>query len=64
MGEEKEKVGLVLVDDSSTLLVKKILFEAVEKKASDVLIEPFSNHLQVRHKIDGVFYIAHSFPLN
>ena len=37
-------------------LVNLILFEAVKRRASDVHIQPYSDRLQVRLRIDGVLY--------
>lgn len=41
-----------------------ILEEAVKKKASDILIEPFSNKLRVRFRIDGILYKEKAPPKN
>ncbi|CUU38348.1 type IV pilus assembly protein PilB [Armatimonadetes bacterium DC] len=43
-------------------LVNTILFEAVEKGASDVHFEPMENRLQVRYRIDGVLYPVRTIP--
>ncbi len=37
-------------------LVNMILFEAVKRCASDVHIQPYPTHVQVRFRIDGVLY--------
>ncbi|MER3401728.1 MAG: type II secretion system protein GspE [Armatimonadota bacterium] len=43
-------------------LVNTILFEAVEKGASDIHFEPMENRLQVRYRIDGVLYPVRTLP--
>lgn len=39
-----------------TQLVNLILIEAVKSGASDIHIEPYEKHLQLRYRIDGVLY--------
>jgi general secretion pathway protein E len=39
-----------------TQLVNLMLLDAVKKRASDVHVEPFENHVQVRFRIDGFLY--------
>ncbi|MEK6674484.1 MAG: type II secretion system ATPase GspE [Planctomycetota bacterium] len=39
-----------------TKLVNLVLFEAVKRRASDVHVQPFEDHLQIRLRIDGVLY--------
>jgi type II secretory ATPase GspE/PulE/Tfp pilus assembly ATPase PilB-like protein len=41
-----------------------ILEEAVKKKASDILIEPFSKRLRVRFRIDGILHEEKAPPRN
>jgi len=41
-----------------------ILEEAVKKKASDILIEPFSNKLRVRFRVDGMLHEEKAPPKN
>jgi type IV pilus assembly protein PilB len=45
-------------------ITNMILEEAVRKKASDILIEPFSKRLRVRYRIDGILYEEKSPPKN
>lgn len=45
-------------------ITNMILEEAVRKKASDILIEPFSKKLRVRYRIDGILYEEKSPPKN
>lgn len=37
-------------------LVNMVLFEAVKRLASDVHIQPYVSHVQIRYRIDGVLY--------
>jgi len=37
-------------------LVNSLLFDAIKRRASDVHIQPFAGHVQVRLRIDGVLY--------
>jgi len=39
-----------------TQLVNSIILDAVRRKASDIHIEPFENHLRIRFRIDGFLY--------
>ncbi|MCO6437962.1 MAG: Flp pilus assembly complex ATPase component TadA [Phycisphaerae bacterium] len=65
-GPEDTAVAMELIEngdllDSSTRapvikLVNMVLFEAVKRRASDVHIQPFDGHVQVRFRIDGVLY--------
>jgi len=43
-------------------LVNTILFEAVERRASDIHFEPQEHRLQVRFRVDGVLYPVHTIP--
>lgn len=39
-----------------TQLMNSIILEAVKKRASDIHIEPYENHLRIRYRIDGYLY--------
>ncbi len=43
-------------------LVNMIITKALEKRASDIHIEPFEGALHVRYRIDGVLYPAQTLP--
>lgn len=45
-------------------LVSTILFDAVKRFASDVHVQPFPDHVQVRYRIDGVLYDYLQIPAN
>jgi general secretion pathway protein E len=43
-------------------LVNKILFQAVQSRASDIHIEPYENEVTVRFRIDGVLHNVLTLP--
>ncbi|MBM4062963.1 MAG: type II secretion system protein GspE [Planctomycetes bacterium] len=43
-------------------LVNMLLFQALKLRASDIHLQPYSDHLQVRMRIDGVLYDMESIP--
>lgn len=43
-------------------MVNLILSRSIRARASDIHIEPFSNKLRVRYRIDGILYPMTSFP--
>jgi general secretion pathway protein E len=43
-------------------LVNSILFDAIKTKASDVHIQPYPEHLQIRFRIDGVLFDQFTVP--
>lgn len=43
-------------------LVNIIIQRAVEKRASDIHIEPFESSLKVRYRVDGILYLSESLP--
>lgn len=43
-------------------LVNIIIGRAIEKRASDIHIEPFENSLNVRYRVDGILYLSESLP--
>lgn len=44
-------------DENPLLLLNKIIFEAVEKRSSDIHFEPNENFVQIRVRIDGVLQV-------
>lgn len=44
-------------------LVNQLLTKAVEDGASDIHIEPFQDHLQLRYRVDGVLVAQSELPL-
>jgi len=61
---EKRSDDLLRVSDSApvTQLMNAVILDAVRKKASDIHIEPFENHLRIRFRIDGFLYEQPSPP--
>ncbi len=51
--EGKEEIAVV-IDAPLIKLVDQIIAQAVERKASDIHIEPFERDLKVRYRIDGI----------
>ena len=50
-------------DDAPVIrLVTMIILEAVKARASDIHVEPLSNRLRIRYRIDGVCYEVESPP--
>ncbi len=43
-------------------LTKAVLTEAVQLKASDILVEPFEKRLRIRYRVDGIFREGKSLP--
>jgi len=68
--EEKEslpnaqELGLISQDAPVVKITDLILDEAVKKRSSDILIEPFEKRIRVRFRIDGVLQEEKSPPKN
>jgi len=43
-------------------LINTVLFQALKQRASDVHIQPYEKHVQVRYRIDGVLYDVMRIP--
>lgn len=43
-------------------LINTLLFQALRRRASDVHIQPFEGHVQVRFRIDGILYDVMRIP--
>ncbi len=43
-------------------LINTILFQALKQRASDVHVQPFEKHVQVRFRIDGILYDVTRIP--
>ncbi|MEF3696975.1 type II secretion system ATPase GspE [Desulfolutivibrio sp.] len=43
-------------------LVNMIIAKAVKSRASDIHVEPYSDELKVRYRLDGVLHNVHSLP--
>lgn len=60
--EEDEKEKDVVIDAPVIRMVNQIIYEAVERKASDIHIEPFEKDLLVRFRVDGVLHTMMTPP--
>ena len=56
--EEIDDIEQISDDASITRLVNQILFDAYQKRATDIHIEPYRNKMRVRYRIDGVLIDA------
>ncbi|MDP6058313.1 MAG: GspE/PulE family protein, partial [Pirellulaceae bacterium] len=58
--DDAEDVDLADVAQDASIIkfVNQILAEAIERRATDVHIEPFENHLRVRYRVDGMLQEA------
>ncbi|HWP47514.1 MAG TPA: type IV-A pilus assembly ATPase PilB [Candidatus Limnocylindrales bacterium] len=62
--EEKEEEGVITeVDAPIVKLVNGILLNAVQRKVSDIHIEPYEKVFRVRYRLDGDLYPVMSLPL-
>ncbi len=52
-------------DNDTTIIqtVHKVLQLAIERGASDIHVEPYQDQLQIRFRIDGLLYLAVTFPV-
>lgn len=59
-----EERGSININSSVENFIKKILREALMKKASDIHIEPYSNYFRIRYRINGLLVEANKFNLD
>jgi type IV pilus assembly protein PilB len=57
-----EADGDVIIDQPIIRLVNMIISQAVERKASDIHIEPFEKEVLVRYRIDGILHEIMTVP--
>lgn len=60
--EDEDKEEKVVIDQPVVKLVNMIIQQAVEKKASDIHLEPREADLLVRYRIDGVLHEIMTVP--
>ncbi|MFC1988186.1 GspE/PulE family protein [Chloroflexota bacterium] len=68
---EPEALKVKVIDEETTKAVdgpldrilNHIILEAVEKRASDIHIEPQKNRLRIRYRIDGAIHEVQSLPI-
>ncbi|MDR2781436.1 MAG: GspE/PulE family protein [Holosporaceae bacterium] len=58
------KCDAELIDKDPLLLLNKIIFEAMESKASDIHFEPSENFVRVRIRVDGILYVLKNIDLD
>ncbi len=67
--DEKEFVEVTSSDDIGAIdsfvvkTVKKILTDGIDKRSSDIFIEPLEEAIRVRYRIDGLLIEAGQYPL-
>lgn len=64
--EEKVSEDLLRAEAEESPIVKlsrMIIYEAIQRGASDIHIEPFENELRVRYRVDGILDIAAKYPV-
>jgi type IV pilus assembly protein PilB len=59
---DEETEEEVVIDQPVIRLVNMIITQAVEKKASDIHIEPFEGDLLIRYRIDGILHEVMTTP--
>jgi len=62
--KEEVEESEVVIDAPLIRLVDQIIAQAVERKASDIHIEPFEKTLKVRYRIDGILQEVMSLSLD
>jgi type IV pilus assembly protein PilB len=60
--DDEDREGEVVIDRPVIKLVNMIILQAMERKASDVHIEPFESEMIVRYRIDGVLHETMTTP--
>lgn len=61
-GDDAERLRDLASEAPVIRLVSLLINESVERRASDIHIEPFENRLRVRYRIDGVMHEIASHP--
>lgn len=59
-----QELGRMVHDAPVIKITNAILQEAVKRKASDILVEPFENKLSIRFRIDGILHSEQAPPKN
>lgn len=58
IASDVEDVGASQAEGTVRNLVNQLLFDAQKKRASDIHIEPFADHLSIRYRVDGALVDA------
>jgi type IV pilus assembly protein PilB len=61
---EDEQIDETIENAPIVILVRRIIEQAVRKRASDIHIEPMENMIRVRYRIDGVMQNSGSYQTN
>jgi len=61
-GESIEHLKDMALEAPIVNLVNLLITRAMEKRVSDIHIEPFDEGVHVRYRIDGILYLAESLP--
>ena len=61
-GTTEKSMGKIGQDDNITQAVDSIIKTAMDKRASDIHIEPLRDEVRVRYRIDGELFTAASLP--
>ena len=61
-GSAEKDMTRIGQDDNTTEIVDSIIKTAIQKRASDVHIEPERDEIRVRYRIDGELYTATTIP--
>jgi len=62
ISDDEGKDEEVVIDQPVVVASNKIITDAIDRRASDIHVEPFENELLVRYRIDGVLHEVQSFP--
>jgi len=64
VAEDVESLALIEESQKQPIvkIVNLVLNEAIEKRSSDIHLEPAEEGLRVRYRIDGILYDMHSLP--
>ena len=61
-GSEERDLGYIGNEDNTTEIVDSIIKSGMQKRASDIHIEPERNQIRVRYRIDGELFTATTIP--
>ncbi len=61
---ESSDEGIDTVDNFVVKSVKKILTDSVDKRASDIFVEPLEDCIRVRYRVDGLLIDAGQYPID
>lgn len=63
-GSDNEMDAALADDAPAVRLVRSIIAEAIQRRASDIHLEPSEGGIRVRFRIDGVVHVASTIPSN